>query len=64
MTVAAVPSSMATRYRQTKVAKPDNAPARNGLTASRPRKLVPEGDGSIAPAIPANGTVGSATIIL
>lgn len=28
--------------------KPDKAPARSRLTASRPRKLAPDGDGSIA----------------
>src|SRR5580704_8405991 len=41
------------RYAATYGPKPDNAPARNRLTPSRPRKLASDGDGSIASATPA-----------
>src|SRR5260370_13794618 len=39
--------SCAARNTATYGPKPDNAPARNKLTASSPRELVSEGDGSI-----------------
>src|SRR5713226_8715392 len=41
------------RYAATYGPKPDNAPARNRLTPSRPRKLAIDGDGAIASATPA-----------
>src|SRR5712671_6364889 len=52
---AAWPRLLATRLESvvlseaqaTKGPKPDNAPARSKLTASRPRKLASEGDGSV-----------------
>src|SRR6202030_4043194 len=41
------------RYAATYGPKPDNAPARNRLTPSRPRQLATDGDGAIASATPA-----------
>ena len=52
------------RYAATYGPKPDNAPARNRLTPSRPRKLAKDGDGAIASATPAESAAMTISVRL